>query len=99
MMRLIRAEKARRATEAERERIAHDAEHSRDIISNIQTSNGQIRIETTLQIDYTFGLGLKGYTWDEGNGGKSPTDAELATGFNWDKVASKQTAGVITIGT
>lgn len=73
---------------------------SRDIISNIETSNGKERIETTLQIDYTFGLGLKGYTWDEANGGKSPTDAELATGSNWDKVASsiKHTAGTLAIG-
>lgn len=71
-----------------------------DLISNIQTNNGQTRIETTMQVDYTFGLGLKGYTWDEANGGKSPTDAELATGSNWDKVATdiKHTAGVITIG-
>src|SRR5690606_8321324 len=73
---------------------------SRDIISNIETSNGKERIETTLQIDYTFGLGLKGYTWDEANGGKSPTDAELATGSNWDKVATsiKHTAGTLAIG-
>lgn len=71
-----------------------------DIISNIQTNNGKERIETTMQVDYTFGLSLKGYTWDESNGGKSPTDAELATGSNWDKVATsiKHTAGVITIG-
>ena len=77
--------------------IVHD---SRDIISNIETSNGKERIETTLQIDYTFGLGLKGFSWDEANGGKSPTDAELATGSNWDKVASsiKHTAGVLAIG-
>lgn len=70
-----------------------------DVISNIQTSNGQTRIETTMQVDYSFGLGLKGYTWDETNGGKSPTDAALATATNWDKVATdiKQTAGVITI--
>ncbi|KAB2692515.1 major capsid protein [Brucella intermedia] len=73
---------------------------SRDIISNIQTTNGKQRIETTLQIDYTFGLGLKGYTWDEANGGKSPTDAELATGSNWDKVVTsiKHTAGTLTVG-
>lgn len=73
---------------------------SRDIISNIETSNGKERIETTLQIDYTFGLGLKGYSWDEGNGGKSPTDVELATGSNWDKIASsiKHTAGVMAVG-
>lgn len=71
-----------------------------DVISNIETSNGKARIETTMQVDYTFGLGLKGYTWDESNGGKSPTDAELATGSNWDKVATdiKHTAGVIAIG-
>ena len=71
-----------------------------DVISNIETSNGNERIETTMQVDYTFGVGLKGYAWDEANGGKSPTDAELATGSNWDKVATdiKHTAGVITIG-
>lgn len=73
---------------------------SRDIISNIETSNGKGRIETTLQVDYTFGLSLKGYSWDEANGGKSPTDAELATGSNWDKVATsiKHTAGTLAIG-
>lgn len=70
-----------------------------DVISNIETTNGKDRIETTLQVDYSFGIGLKGYTWDESSGGKSPTDAELATGANWDKTASsiKHTAGVITI--
>lgn len=71
-----------------------------DVISNIQTNNGQTRIETTMQVDYTFSLGLKGYTWDETNGGKSPIDSELATGSNWDKIATdiKSTAGVIAIG-
>jgi hypothetical protein len=71
-----------------------------DIISNIETTNGQTRIETTMQVDYSFGVSLKGYTWDETNGGKSPTDAELATGSNWDKVATdnKHTAGVAAIG-
>jgi len=71
-----------------------------DVISNIETSNGQTRIETTMQVDYSFGLGLKGYAWDEANGGKSPTDAELATGSNWDKVATniKHTAGVAAVG-
>lgn len=71
-----------------------------EVVSNIATTNGKERIETTLQADYTFGLGLKGYTWDTTNGGKSPTDAEIATGTNWDLVASsiKHSAGVITIG-
>jgi len=71
-----------------------------DLITNIQTTNGKNRIETTMQADYTFGLGLKGYTWDTANGGKSPTDAELATGTNWDLLANsvKASAGVVTIG-
>lgn len=71
-----------------------------DLITNIQTLNGKSRIETTMQADYTFGLGLKGYTWDVTNGGKSPTDVELNTGANWDLVANsvKASAGVITIG-
>ncbi|EZO99743.1 major capsid protein [Pseudomonas aeruginosa] len=71
-----------------------------DLITNIETTNGNQRIETTMQSDYSFGLGLKGYTWDVTNGGKSPTDAELATGSNWDLVANsiKATAGVLTIG-
>lgn len=70
-----------------------------DVISNIETSNGKERIETTMQVDYTFGLSLKGYSWDEANGGKSPSDAAIATGSNWDKVATsfKHTAGVITV--
>ncbi len=77
--------------------IVHD---SKDVIANISTTNGQTRIETTMQVDYSFGLGLKGYAWDEANGGKTPTDAEIATGTNWDKTATsiKHTAGVIAIG-
>ncbi|WP_397448137.1 major capsid protein [Pseudomonas sp. NA-150] len=77
--------------------LVHD---NRDIISNVSTDNGKARIETTIQVDYTFGVGLKGYTWDIINGGKSPTSAALATGTNWDKTAAsiKNTAGVALIG-
>ena len=73
---------------------------SGDLITNIETTNGQTRIETTMQTDYSFGLGIKGFSWDETNGGKSPTDAELATGTNWDKVKTsvKECAGVLSIG-
>lgn len=68
--------------------------------TNIETTNGKQRIETTLQADYDFGIALKGYTWDEANGGKSPSDAALATGSNWDLTASdiKHTAGVLAVG-
>ncbi|HWK70028.1 MAG TPA: major capsid protein [Burkholderiaceae bacterium] len=77
--------------------IVHDGS---DIVTNVESSNGKDRIETTFQADYTFALGLKGYAWDIANGGKSPTDAEIATGSNWDQFVTsvKHTAGVITIG-
>lgn len=70
-----------------------------DVIVNIDTRNGKNRIETTFQSDYTFGVALKGYAWDVGNGGKSPDDTELSTGSNWDKVATsyKHTAGVMAL--
>lgn len=70
-----------------------------DIITNIETANGKNRIETTMQADYSFTVSLKGYGWDEANGGASPTDAALATGSNWDKVAEfdKMTAGVLAV--
>lgn len=74
-------------------------DNTSDIISNIDTSNGKQRIETTWQADYTFGLRLKGYSWDIANGGASPTDAELATSANWDKAVAedKHTAGTLAI--
>jgi hypothetical protein len=69
-----------------------------DLVTNIETINGKQRIETTMQADYTFGLGLKGYTWS--NSISSPTDAELGTGSNWTRTATsvKHTAGVLTLG-
>jgi len=78
---------------------AATVEGASDVVSNVETSNGKERIETTMQVDYSFTLGLRGYSWDEANGGKSPTDAEIATGTNWDKVAEfdKLTAGVVAV--
>ena len=68
-------------------------------MTNLETSNGKERIVTTFQADFTFGLALRGYAWDTTGGGKSPTDVELATGGNWQKVATsiKHTAGVICL--
>lgn len=71
-----------------------------DIITNVETKNGNQRIVTTFQADYTFGLNMKGFTWDTANGGQSPDDTDLGTGSNWDQVADsiKHTAGVVVIG-
>lgn len=74
-------------------------DNTSDIIANMDTSNGNTRIQTTWQADYSFGLKLKGYSWDVTNGGKSPTDAELATASNWDKAVAenKHTLGTLAI--
>jgi len=70
-----------------------------DFNQNIQTNNGESRIKTTYQAEYTENVGLRGYTWDETNGGKSPLEAELKTGTNWDiKWPIKQTSGVLLVG-
>jgi len=74
-------------------------DNASDVIANLDTSNGKNRIETTWQADYTFGLKLKGFSWDVANGGASPTDSELFTGTNWDKAVSsdKHCAGTLAI--
>jgi len=71
-----------------------------DPIFNIETNNGNEMIETTMQADYDFTIGVKGYAWDKTTGGASPTDADLGTGANWDQVTTdvKSTAGVLAIG-
>lgn len=71
-----------------------------DLITNVETSNGKDRIETTFQGDYSFTMKMLGYSWDVANGGKSPTDAEIATGSNWDLYVTdiKHSAGTVLIG-
>jgi hypothetical protein len=74
-------------------------DNTSDIITNLETSNGKNRIETTWQADYTFGLKLKGYAWDTTAGGASPDDAALFTGSNWANVMTspKHTLGTLAI--
>lgn len=71
-------------------------EDNGDFFSNLQTVNGDENITRSWQGEWTYNLALKGYTWDTTSGGKSPTDAEIGTGTNWDKTAAdiKNTAGV-----
>lgn len=71
-------------------------EDNGDFFSNLQTVNGDENITRSWQGEWSYNLALKGYTWDTTAGGKSPTDAELGTGTNWDKTATdiKNTAGV-----
>jgi hypothetical protein len=72
-------------------------EDNGDFFANTETTNGDENINRTWQAEYSYNLGIKGYSWDKVNGGAAPTDVELFTGTNWDKVASydKETAGVV----
>lgn len=68
-----------------------------DLRENIDIRNGFTNIRATIQTEWSYNLSLKGYAWDKTNGGASPSNASLALGTNWDKVASnnKDTAGVM----
>lgn len=68
-----------------------------DFTSNVDTDNGNENIKRTVQSEWSFELGLKGYAWDKTNGGKSPNDAALAMATNWDRIVAshKDTGGVI----
>jgi hypothetical protein len=68
-----------------------------DFDQNVETSNGDENIQRSIQSEWTYNLGVKGYAWDKTSGGKSPNDAALATAANWDRFATshKDTAGVL----
>lgn len=68
-----------------------------DFEQNIETTNGDENIQRTIQSEWSFNVGVKGFAWDKTNGGKSPSTAALGTGTNWDKYASstKDLAGVV----
>lgn len=70
-----------------------------DLYTNPDESNGEENIQRTLQSEFTYNVGVKGYSWDKANGGPSPDEAALGTGTNWDKVATddKDTAGVLIV--
>lgn len=72
-------------------------ERNDDFFQNIETSNGFENIQRTYQAEWTYNLGIKGFTWDKANGGHSPTTAALATSTNWDKTVTsdKDLAGVV----
>jgi len=72
-------------------------EQNNDFDDNMETSNGDENIQRSYQAEWSYNTGVKGFAWDKTNGGKSPNDAALAVGTNWDKYASddKDLAGVV----
>lgn len=68
-----------------------------DFIDNFSTTNGDENIQRTYQAEWSYQLGVKGYSWDKTNGGHSPNNAALLTSTNWDRYATdvKDLAGVL----
>lgn len=78
---------------------AVEISQSDDFFDNWSTTNGNENIKRTYQAEWSYAVGLKGFTWDKANGGHAPTNAALFTGTNWDQIATsiKDTAGVMLV--
>lgn len=63
-------------------------EQNNDFRQNMEEKNGAENIIATIQSEWSYNLGLKGFSWDKANGGHSPTNAALATAANWERVAA-----------
>lgn len=72
-------------------------EQNDDFLQNIETSNGFENIRQTIQSEWSYNLGVKGFAWDKSSGGHSPNDAALASAANWDRVVTshKDLPGVV----
>lgn len=72
-------------------------DQNNDFTANEESKNGTENIIRTYQAEWSYNVGIKGFSWDKANGGKSPNDAALLTSTNWDKYATshKDLAGVI----
>lgn len=72
-------------------------EHNGDFVDNWQTINGNENIVRTYQAEWSYELGIKGFSW--GKGSKSPTSAALFTAANWTQYATnyKDLGGVLLI--
>lgn len=68
-----------------------------DFTDNFETKNGDENILRSYQAEWSYNVGVRGFSWDKTNGGKSPNDAALATSTNWGKyvTSDKDIAGVV----
>lgn len=74
--------------------VAQESE-SETMIAEMVTGGEQITAR--IHGEHSFNVGVKGFKWNTSGGGVNPNAAALATGSNWDKVASddKSTPGVL----
>lgn len=78
---------------------AIEIQQNPDYTENWQTENGDENIQRSYQAEWSYNLSVKGFAWDKGNGGPSPTNAALFTSTNWDRIATseKDLAGVLLL--
>lgn len=74
-------------------------EQNGDFRANLQSVNGKENIQNSYQAEWSYNLGLRGFSWNTASGGAAPSNAAVATTANWSKTASglKDTAGVLVI--
>ena len=65
----------------------------------VQDVTGGAQLGVTVQGEFSYNVGIKGFRWDIGNGQSNPTDAALATSSNWDQAYTnvKSLAGVMMV--
>lgn len=70
-----------------------------DYTSNVDTKNGNENIQRTFQAEWSYNVGVKGFSWDREQGGASPNDAALGSADSWTRYATshKDLAGVIVL--
>lgn len=74
------------------------AEDSEDMMLATQLITGQENLAIRMQGEYSYNIGVHGFTWDLANGGVNPNDAAIATASNWDKAyADTKSLGGIVI--
>ena len=76
--------------------MVHD---NADFYATMQEQTGKENITATYQAEWSYNIGVQGYTWNTTAGGRSPSDTALGTSSNWVKTATsiKDTAGVLVL--
>lgn len=70
-----------------------------DYFENWSTTNGSENIHRTFQAEWSYNVGVKGFSYDKANGGHAPTDAALFSATSWDQTVTsiKDGPGVMLI--
>lgn len=70
-----------------------------DYFENWSTTNGNENIHRTFQAEWSYNVGIKGFSYDKVNGGHAPSDAALMSGASWDQTCTslKDGPGVMLV--